>query len=148
MKTWIAGRDESLLLDGHVRDIAARRQASASLSGTHPSFSALRLRECANESDFFQRYLTILSHRHILSLPAPQVRKTRNPVRWVISRTKALIQQKFLMFQHDHIAYNQTQFNRLALYATQFDGDTTQRELRTMKARLEELEEKLRRATL
>ena len=148
MKTWIAGRDESSFLHGHLRDVAAHQQGSASLSGTHPSFSALRLRECANESEFFQRYLNILSHRHILSLPAPQVRKTRNPVRWVISRTKALIQRKFLMFQHDHIAYNQTQFNRLALYATQFDGDTTQREIQTMKARLGELEEKLRRAAL
>ena len=145
MKLWIAGVDESATIGRRVEDEGRARAASARPSTCHPAYSALRLRECRDELDYFRRYLALLAHRHIIEAPAPVLRETRNPLRRLISQAKVFVQLTLLKRPLDRITCDQTRFNQLALYATQFDGETMRRELEALRARVDELEKKLNR---
>jgi hypothetical protein len=143
VKLWINGREARDLVE-KIRLASEERSRNGNVGLLSPEHSALLLRECTNEQEYYEKYLFLLSIRY--GVDPSRHRMSRRPgilgslagrVRDTVWR---LIRDRVIRIVHD-----QNVFNELLTTALQLENQALEKDVENLNRRISEIEDVRRR---
>jgi hypothetical protein len=138
MKLVVADRDVTASLGADIANAAQERAKHASPRFHVPEVSALSLRNCKNEAEYFASFVKLLRMRHGASTDDFEIQRAPGFVGGMMKTVRGFL-WKLLRYQHDRMIFQQNLINEMIIHAVEFEVAQQSREISKLRTELAEL---------
>jgi hypothetical protein len=138
MKLLVANTDVSGSLGADIA-AAAKQRAQHSSPHFHVSeVSALSLRNCSSEDEYFSRFIKLMRMRHGASTDDFEIQRAPGFMGAIKQRIRRFL-WKLLAYQHDRMIFQQNLINEMIIHAIEFEVAERNKQLEKLTAELAEI---------
>ena len=138
MRLVVANNDVTSSLGADIADAAQERAKHASPRFHVPEVSALLLRNCKNEGEYFATFVKLLRMRHGASTDDFEIQRAPGFIGGMMKAIRGFL-WKLLRYQHDRMIFQQNLINEMLIHAVEFEVAQRNREISKLRAELAEL---------
>jgi hypothetical protein len=135
VKLLVANIDVSASLGADITAAARKRAEHASPRFHVPEVSALSLRDCGSENEYFSKFIKLLRMRHGASTDDFEIQRAPGVMGAIMQRVRRFL-WKLLAYQHDRMIFQQNLINEMIIHAIEFEVAERNKELEKLKVEL------------
>lgn len=146
MKLRVANQDVTGTLGTDIARAATERATTRSPRFHVPEVSALSLRDCRDEAEYFRKFMHLMRLRHGAATHDFDIQRAPGLRGAVMQKIRCFL-WKLLAYQHDRMIFQQNLINEMIIHSIEFETAQRDREIARLRAEVQELRAETGKAT-